>query len=162
MAVLRLARLALAACGLAACGRAGAQPSAASRLAPPAGWEVLPDLAAKVGDAIKAEGVTVDGVEAFGETARGCYAVWFALHGAGATADAVLASLAAEKLATSNVVKPEAGDGVVAVTFAKPPHTGRLRARLAGGAITAVACFANEREPAGCEASCTTVLGAIP
>ena len=161
MALLRLALVALA-----ACGQAGAQPTAPppvpSGITAPAGWAALPELAQTVRDATKAEGATVDGVEAWGETARGCYAVWFALAGSGATADAVIAGLAAEKLATSNVVKPESGDGVTAVTFAKPPYTGRLRVRTQGGKLTALACFANQREPASCDAPCTTLLGAIP
>ena len=123
---------------------------------------MLPELAAAVRDATKADGVTVDGVEAWGETARGCYAVWFRLAGAKAKADAVIAGLAAENVATSNVVKPESGDGVMAVTFAKPPYTGRLRVRTLDGKLTALACFANQREPKACEAPCTSLLGAVP
>ncbi len=161
MALLRLASLGLIS-GLAACGQAGAQPSATSGIAAPAGWTALPELAATVAGATRTESVTVDGVEAWGETARGCYAVWFTLHGAGATANAVLASLATEQLTTSDVVKPESGDGVVVVTFAKPPYKGRLRARLAEGKLTALACFANQREPRTCEAPCSVLLGAIP
>ncbi len=157
MALLRLGLLALA-----ACGQAGAQPSVASGLEPPHGWQVLPDLATSVGEATKTDGVMVDGVEAWGETARGCYAVWFAIHGSGASADTVLDGLATEKLTITNVVKPESGDGVIAVTFAKPPYSGRLRARTADGNITALACFASEREPLTCEAPCTALLGAIP
>ncbi|CAN5920208.1 hypothetical protein BH11MYX3_BH11MYX3_08310 [soil metagenome] len=157
MALLRLAVLALA-----ACGQAGAQPSVASGLKPPAGWQALPELATSVGEATKTDGVMVDGVEAWGETARGCYAVWFAIHGSGASAETVLAGLATEKLATSNVVTPPSGDGLIAMTFARPHYTGRLRARTADGTITALACFANEREPLTCEAPCTTLLGAIP
>ena len=152
--------------GLAACGPAGAQPTAPtnapSGITAPAGWSALPELAKSVADATKAEGVTVDGVEAWGETARGCYAVWLSLAGSGANADAVIAGLAAEKLATSSVVKPEATDGVTSLAFAKPPHTGRLRVRTQGGKLAAIACFANQREPASCDAPCTTLLGAIP
>ncbi|MEP7128747.1 MAG: hypothetical protein ABI729_07760 [Chitinophagales bacterium] len=161
MALLRLALI-----GLCACGQAGAQPTAPSPapsgITAPAGWAAQPEIAQAVRDATKAEGVTVDGVEAWGETARGCYAVWFALAGSGATADAVIAGLAAEKLATSNVVKPESGDGITAVTFAKPPYTGRLRVRTIDGKLTGIACFANEREPMACDAPCTSLLGAIP
>lgn len=157
MALLRLAAIALA-----ACGQAGAQPAATSGIKPPAGWQALPELAGSVAKATAAPGVTLDGAEAWGETARGCYAVWFGLHGAGATADAVLAGLAAEKLATTNVVKPESGDGIVSLAFAKPPYTGRLRVRTAGGALTALACFANQREPKACDGPCTQLLGALP
>lgn len=165
MALLRLASIGLVGGLVAACGQAGAQPSATSGIAAPAGWTALPELASAVGAATRTESVAVDGVEAWGETARGCYAVWFTLHGSGATADAVLASLATEQLATSDVVKPESPesrDGVVAVTFAKPPYKGRLRVRLVEGKLTALACFANQREPKTCEAPCTLLLGAIP
>ncbi len=157
MALLRLGFLALA-----ACARAGAQPSVASGLKVPPGWQVLPELATSVGEATKTEGVMVDGVEAWGETARGCYAVWFVLHGTHASAEAVLAGLASAQLVTSNVVTPESGAGLVAATFTRPPYTGRLRARASDGTITAMACFANEREPVSCESGCTTLLGAIP
>ncbi|MBA3458637.1 MAG: hypothetical protein H0T46_01650 [Deltaproteobacteria bacterium] len=152
MALLRLALVALA-----GCSPAGAQPSPASGITPPAGWQALPDLAKQVVDATKATGS-----EAWGETARGCYAVWFTLKGAGAKVDAVLAGLAAEKIATTNVVTPESDDGVIAASFTKGSYGGRLRARIAGDTITALACFANEREPKTCESPCTTLLGALP
>lgn len=162
MALLRLASIvALGACGQAG-AQPGAQPSAPSGIAAPSGWTALPELAKSVGDATKADGVTVEGVEAWGETARGCYAVWFRLAGAGANADAVIAGLAAEKVATSNVVRPDAGDGITALTFTKPPHAGRLRVRTQDGKLTALACFANQREPASCDAPCTALLGALP
>jgi hypothetical protein len=152
MALLRLALIALA-----GCSPAGAQPSAASGITPPAGWQALPQLAKQVADATKATGS-----EAWGEPARGCYAVWFTVTGSGANADAILAGLAAEKIATSNVVTPESGDGMVAVSFTKASYAGRLRARIAGETVTALACFANQREPESCEAPCTTLLGALP
>lgn len=162
MALLRIAAL----LALGACGKAGAQPTAPSTarsgISAPTGWSALPDLAKAVSEATKVGGVAVDGVEAWGETARGCYAVWFALSGAGANADAVIAGLAAEKLVTSNVVKPEAADGVTSLMFAKPPYTGRLRVRTEGAKLTAIACFANQREPRSCEVPCTALLGAIP
>ena len=151
MALLRL----MAVLALASCGRAGAQPApttAASGVKPPAGWTALPSIATGVG---------VPGAEAWGDTARGCYAVWFRLQGSGATADAVLAGLAAEQLTTSDVVKPD-GDGIVALTFAKGTYAGRLRTRIADGTITALACFANRREPKSCDSPCTAVLGALP
>jgi hypothetical protein len=146
----------LALAASSACSRAGAQPTpapeASSGVKVPAGWTALPTLATRTG---------VPLAEAWGDPARGCYAVWFRLQGSGATADAVLAGLAAEQFTTSDLVKPE-GDGIVAATFAKGAYTGRLRARIAGGAITALACFANRREPKGCDAACTAVLGALP
>jgi hypothetical protein len=152
MALLRLAALVALA---VACSRAGAQPPpgpAVSGVTPPPGWTALPSLAAQV---------AMPGAEAWGDTARGCYAVWFRLQGTGASAEAVLAGLAAEQITTSDLVKPD-GDGIVAATFAKGVYKGRLRARIADGAITALACFANQREPRSCEAPCTTVLGALP
>ena len=152
MALLRLALIALA-----GCSSAGAQPSVASGITPPAGWQALPELAKQVGDATKATGS-----EAWGETARGCYAVWFTLQGSGASAEAIVAGLAAEKIATTNVVTPESGDGVVAASVTKGAYAGRLRARIAGDTITALACFANQREPKTCEAPCTALLGALP
>ena len=154
MALLRLIAL-LALAGPSCSGRAGAQPApttAVSGVKPPAGWIALPSIATRVG---------VPGAEAWGDTARGCYAVWFRIQGAGATADAVLAGLAAEQLTTSNLVKPD-GDGIVAASFTKGTYTGRLRARIADGALTALACFANQREPKSCDTPCTTVLGALP
>jgi hypothetical protein len=152
MALLRLAFVALA-----GCSHAGAQPSAASGITPPAGWQPLPELAKQVAGATKAIGS-----EAWGETARGCYAVWFTLQGPGAKADAILAGLAAEKIATSNVVTPESGDGIVAASFTRAPYAGRVRARIAGDTITALACFANQREPKSCDSPCTSLLGALP
>jgi len=59
------------------------------------------------------------------------------------------------------VVAPETADGIVALSFEKGAHRGRLRARIAAGKITAVACFANEREPAACDAACTGLLGGL-
>lgn len=152
MALLRLALLVLA-----GCSQAGAQPTAASGITPPTGWQALPELAKQVTDATKATGS-----EAWGETSRGCYAVWFTVQGAGANSDAILAGLAAETIATTNVVTPESGDGVVAASFTKGAYAGRLRARIAGDTITALACFANQREPRSCESPCTTLLGALP
>ncbi len=156
----------MAIAALGACGQAGAQPTAPSParsgITAPAGWATLPDLATAVTGATSVSGVTIEGVEAWGETARGCYAVWFALTGAGANADAVIAGLAAEKLATSNVVKPEGETGVTSLAFAKPPYTGRLRVRTESGKLTAIACFANDREPQSCDVPCTALLGAVP
>ena len=152
-------------CALAACGQAGAQANAASSgIAAPAGWQALPEVARAVGDAAKADGVRVAGSDAWGETARGCYAVWLKLSGNGATVDHVLAGIASEKLETKDIVKPTSDDGTGLVTlgFSKAGYTGRLRARIESGTITSLACFANEREPAACEAACTQLLGSLP
>ncbi len=160
MAQLRL----IAVVALAACAPAAADPpGAASGLHAPAGWRVLPELAAATGGAAKADGVVVEGSDAWGEPTRGCFAAWIALRGGEDTLlaiDDVLASLAAEKIAARDIVKP-AGDGVLALTFARPPYTGKLRAKLDRGHLVALACFANAREPASCEASCATLLGGI-
>ncbi|MCW5803774.1 MAG: hypothetical protein KIT31_15430, partial [Deltaproteobacteria bacterium] len=97
----------------------------------------------------------------------GCYAVWVALHGAGGDAPAlakeVVDGLAAAKLETSEVVAPAAEDGALTLRFASAAAgvKGRLAARLGGGKVAALACFANPREPAACEATCTTLLGAM-
>lgn len=165
MALLRLT-LAIAAAMLAACSQAGAQPSERSGLSAPAGWQPLPELAASAAKALAADKIRVDGFEAWGELAKGCYGVWLALHGDGASAQQVLAGIEAEGIEVSDVVKPEASDGLVAATFTRTIATtvwrGRLRARIAAGKITALACFANDREPGACELACTTLLGGLP
>lgn len=152
---------------LAACGHAGAEPPVeqpvTSGLATPAGWQALPDVARAAAAAAKGPGVAVDGAEAWGERARGCYALWIAMHGDGASATAVLAGLAAEGLTTRDVVAPPAPqDGLVTLAFTKGSYQGQLRARVAAGKVTALACFANDREPRSCDAACTTLLGGIP
>lgn len=166
MALLRLMLL-----SLAACGQAGAQPSAASGLTPPAGWIAIPEIATAAATAAKGGGVTVDGAEAWGDPARGCYGIWLALHGEGASAEQVLAGLGSEPVSLRDVVKPETGDGIVSLGFetSKAPATtvrgtyrGRLRARIAAGKITTLACFANDREPNACDGACTTLLGGLP
>jgi len=157
MALLRLMLVALA-----ACGQAGAQPTASSGLTAPAGWIAIPEIATAVATAAKDAGSTIDGSEAWGDPARGCYGVWLALHGDGASAEQVLAGITGQTITTTNIIKPETADGIVTLSFEKGAHHGRLRARIAAGKITALACFANEREPAACEAPCTTLLGGLP
>ncbi len=163
MGLLRLIALA----AVAACGQASGQPSpapatpVASGLHAPAGWTALPAVA----EAIRASarpGVTVEGSEAWGEPARGCYGVWLALRGDQASAADVLASLDAEKITTSSVAKPETAEGLVTASFEKAPYKGQLRARVAAGRVTALACFANDREPASCQPGCTQLLGGLP
>jgi len=146
----------------AGCSPAGAQPSTSSGLTPPAGWTELPEIAAAAAAALRADGVTLEGSEAWGEPARGCYAVWLALRGPHAAAAQVLAGLEAQGITLADVVKPETADGIATARFEKAPYRGRLRARASAGRLVALACFANEREPASCEAPCTTLLGGLP
>ncbi len=165
MAHLRLIALAL----VAACGQAGAQANAAaSGITPPAGWQALPEVARAAADAAKGDGVTVAGSEAWGDPARGCYGVWLKVSGTGVSAEQVLAGIASEaaetKIEIKDIVKPAAsdGNGIVAFAFDTASYTGRMRARIESGSLTALACFANERERVGCDAACTTLLGALP
>ena len=150
---------------VAACGQATAEPAAThSGLTPPSGWQALPQLAESISTAARDAKIAIDGSEAWGETSMGCYATWLALSGGGAApdvlADQVLASLSTAKLAVSDVVKPQAA-GTLSLRFERAPYRGRLRADLAKGRITAVACFANSREPVACESACTTWIGAM-
>ncbi|MGN6105749.1 MAG: hypothetical protein ACTHU0_11635 [Kofleriaceae bacterium] len=179
----RVAGLLAGAIGLvgASCDPAGAQPnatgsarppvratSATSGISAPAGWQALPAIAEASRAAIGTS-VAVEGAEAWGEPAMGCYAVWLAVRGGAADAPAdrvaadVLAGFAARPgIALTDVVAPTGGAGVLAASFARPPYRGRLRAQLGGGRITALACFANVREPVACEAACTGLLDRIP
>lgn len=170
MALLRLIRGALIAAsiaGLAAChNTADADPAPVrSGLATPAGWQTLPALATAISAAATSASITLDGSEAWGEPAMGCYATWLALSGGDATADVladqVLAGLGVAKLTVTDVVKPSATGGTMSLRFDHSPYKGRMRAQLTTGHIAAVACFANAREPVACEAACTTWLGAI-
>jgi hypothetical protein len=148
---------------LVACNTAGAEPGASPRRdanSPPPGWRQLPPVATAAGAAARAEGVTVDAVDAWGEPALGCYAVWLALHGgtagAPALADQVLGSFPGASI--SALTRPAGPEGELAFAFARPPYRGRVRARLGGGRIEAVACAGNQREPAACDDACTGVL----
>jgi hypothetical protein len=176
---------ATAAAAGAGCGKAGAAPEQVSGIAAPAGWEALPQLAAAAKGALGAR-ATVDGAEAWGEPAMGCYAVWLALRADGsaeAVGEQVVAGFTAlaagsggggsggaggsggggagEQLVVRDVAAPEGDEGVLALAFERGEHRGRLRARLGGGTIAALACFANQREPAACEPACNALLGAI-
>ena len=123
-------------------------------LTPPAGWRALPAVAAAVAAGATADGVVVEGTEAWGDPGRGCFATWLALRGAGAaTAEQVVASLAGTPV---HDVAPTAG--AVTLAFDHPPFHGRLRAQLAGDAVRVLACFGDGREPAACDAACATVL----
>jgi len=150
MDLVRLAALAL----VASCSRASGDPGApASGLVPPTGWRALPELATAIG--ARAE---LDGIEAWGDPARGCYAVWLAARGGGDLAGELLAALATEKVATTEIVKPEGARGVLAFTLERGAYRGRVRAQVDGGSVTALACYHNLREPAGCEATCAAFL----
>ncbi len=150
------------------CGHADAEPGqpAADRsgLTPPKGWRPLPAVVAAVSLVAPAPGVTVDGIESWGHTSMGCYALWIALHGSGGSPEAlaqqVLDGLAAEKIAVSDVVTPS-GEGVLALTLDRKPYRGRLRARVEDGKLTALACVHDQREPLACETACTGVLEAL-
>ena len=151
MAQLRLIALVLA----AGCGRASAQPA----LTGPAGWPAIGDVATAVTAAAKADGVTIGASGAWGDTARGCYAVALEVTGGGAKADAlgdqILAALTTEGIAARDVVPPPPEGGTLAFSFLRAPYDGRVRADLASdGHIAARACFWNEREPKACETSC--------
>ncbi|MDQ3337880.1 MAG: hypothetical protein M4D80_22185 [Myxococcota bacterium] len=156
---------------LVACADAGAQPPPASNIKPPAGWTAQPALVTAAKDAL---GKTkIDGLEAFGEPAMGCYSVWMAVRGTGSATDLAEQLVRGltepdkkkapkRKVDIKDVVKPTAEEGVLALTFESAPYKGRLRARLGKGRITALACWSAQREPVACEQACTTILVALP
>ncbi len=155
---------------LVACADAGAQPPVASNLKPPAGWTAQPAIVTAAKAALgKAQ---VDGIEAFGEPAMGCYSVWMAVRGSGRATDLAEQLVRGltepdnkapkRKIDIKDVVKPIAEAGVFALTFESAPYKGRLRARLGKGRIIALACWSLQREPAACEQACTGILGALP
>ncbi|HEY5925906.1 MAG TPA: hypothetical protein VIV11_29665 [Kofleriaceae bacterium] len=155
---------------LGACRSSEAGPT--SGLTPPAGWQALPSLATAASEAAKSGGITVDGVEAWGEPARGCYAAWIALRGAGgapdAMADQLVRSLSVEPallgILIRDVVKPAAGaaSGVLSLAFERGVYRGKLRATLAkDGKVAALACFWNWREPIACEQACNGLIGSM-
>jgi hypothetical protein len=158
-----MAQLRLIACAIAcaACGRSEAAPS---QLQAPAGWRSAPELAKAASDAA---GSAATASEAWAEPARGCYAVWLALHGAAASIDVAADQLVAgvQKLGVtaSEIAKPQAAErGELAFAFAKQPYRGRLRALLAKtGDVNALACMWNEREPKACEKQCAELLGGL-
>jgi hypothetical protein len=144
------------------------EAGAGSGLTPPAGWQAMPSLATAASDAAKADGVVVDGAEAWGDPARGCFGAWLGLE-AGARApdamvDALVKTLAAEKIEVRDVVKPAAGAiaGTVSFVFEQAPYHGKLRGQLLkDGHMTLLACFWNEREPVACETACTQLVGSL-
>lgn len=178
-----------------ACSTAGAEPAGPGvPSAPPAGfagprptgWKQLPAISSAVAAAARADGVTIDAVDAWGEPARGCYGVWLELHGgtaaaAPALADDALASLqraagpgglrdraagsgapaasgSPNPLVIDEVVKPTTAEGVLAFRFTRSPYRGRVHAQLGRGRVAAIACFGNQREPVDCEARCARVI----
>jgi hypothetical protein len=153
----------------------------------PDDWKALPSIATAVAAAAKADGVAIDSVDAWGDPARGCYAVWLDLHREDTHKDAAV--LANQLLASfqnadarsgsgspirpsspsspsgwsiRDVVRPTGESGVLALSFARAPYLGRVRAGLGEGRIAMTACFHNEREPVACDAACTRVLEAPP
>lgn len=166
MGQLRLV-VAAAACATA-CRASEAGPT--SGLTPPVGWRVLPELQTAATEAATQANMTVEGVEAWGEPARGCYATWIGIRSkAGAPAKiaaAMLASLGADfpGLIVSDVVEPDpkADAGILSLGFTRPPYRGRVRAAIAKtGAIGVLACFWNLREPIACDAACNGLVGGV-
>jgi hypothetical protein len=169
MAQLRLIHA--AALALAACRASEAGPT--SGLAMPAGWRAMPELVTAATDAGKQAKLRVDGVEAWGEPSRGCYATWLAVTGERGTPDTLAELLVADLSTTpalagitvTEVVKPTvstAESGVLSLAFARGPYRGRLRAQIGKtGAYAVLACFWNEREPLACEAACASLLGGM-
>lgn len=147
---------------LVACGSAKAQPDPAVPVVPPAGWQRLPAAATAAKTAAAAPGITVDQLDAWGEPTTGCYALWFALRGGGGGPDAlakeIVDGLAAEKFTVSDSAVT---DGVFELAIERTPYKGRLRAQVGDGKVAGLACVANQRDPASCEAPCKTMLGAI-
>ncbi len=156
-----MADLRVIALALAACGSAKAQPDPVS-ITPPQGWQALPAAVTAAKSAAAAPGIVVDDVKAWGEPTAGCYALWFALHGNGGGAEAIakelVDGLVAEKFTVGNSA---VADGFVELSLERTPYKGRLRAQVGDGRVAGVACVANQRDPASCEAPCKTMLGAV-
>ncbi len=139
------------------CAQASGAPNPAP--VPPDGWRALPELAREVAEAAKTDGIAIDGSEAWGGPAIGCFGVWLALRGSTeGFADQALASLAAAKLTVSDVTK--SADGLTA-RFVRGATRGRLRARAEAGTVRALACFGTGREPAACDATCGALIGKL-
>lgn len=160
MADLRL----IALCAFA-CTAAGAQPPAGA-IKPPPGWTAQPTVVAAAKEALGSKTV-IDGLEAFGDPAMGCYSVWMAVRGAGSAkdlAEQIVKGLAGEqrRVDIKDVVKPTADEGLLALVFESAPVKGRLRARIGKGKIVTLACWSTPREPIACDRACTSLLGALP
>ena len=158
---------------LVACSDAGAQTP--SGIKAPDGWQSQPKIAKAASEAFAGPKgkPKLEAVEAFGEPAMGCYALWMTMSGSGDAkdlAEQLLRGLVDDKakdqpkrkLEIKDVVKPTAAEGVLSLGFESAPYKGRLRARMGKGKITALACFGSQREPIACDTACTTILGALP
>lgn len=172
MAQLRLIALALLA---SACRASEAGPT--SGLVTPAGWQAMPSLESAVTDAAKAGKLAVDGVEAWGDPARGCYSAWLALSGERGAPDVLAAKIVANLtsepalagIIVTDVVAPVTGAnaGVLSLAFTRPPYRGRLRAQIGGltgdktASYAVLACFWNQREPLACETACAQLIGSM-
>jgi hypothetical protein len=168
MAQLRLIHAAVVC--LAACRASEAGPT--SGLTVPAGWRALPELVTAASDAGKQAKLRVEGIEAWGEPSRGCYATWLALTGDKGAPDAIAELMVSELSASpalagitiTDVVKPapKTESGVLSLAFTRAPYRGTLRAQLGKtGAHAVLACFWNEREPLACEAACNQLVGSM-
>ena len=131
------------------CGHADAQPGT------PPPWPAIPEIASSANDAAKAAGLSVATAGAWGDRARGCYAISIDLRGGSAsTAQELVAALAADGIATSDV----AGTDIVTMAIARAPYRGRLRAAASGDELGVRACFWSDREPDACAKTCTEWL----
>jgi hypothetical protein len=171
----------LALAALASCRASEAAPS--SGLTAPPGWSSLPSLATAARDAAKDGKLTIENVEAWGDTARGCYAAWMALAGGAksrsALADDIVLGIEKEPalagIVVTDIVKgPNLEPDTLSLTFDlnsaslrdaarsskagpfdRKPYRGTLHTQLSkDGHVALLACFWNEREPAACAASC--------
>jgi len=168
MAQLRLIHAAVVC--LAACRASEAGPT--SGLTVPAGWRALPELVTAASKASEQAKLHVDGVEAWGEPSRGCYATWLSVTGEQGAPDVVADLMIAELsgtpalagIAITDVVKPAptTESGAMSLAFTRAPYRGTLRAQLGKtGAYAVLACFWNEREPIACEAACRQLGGSM-
>ncbi len=162
---------------LAACGQAGADSAAAVKL--PEGWTALPTMVTDAKQALADESAVV---EAWGDQASGCYAVRIDHAGEGrahAIAERVVEGLGGVVLKDVRIPDDGSGSaaelpGLLTLSFERaagpagsgvqgPASTyrGTLKAKVGGGRVVVLTCFANERDPATCETACTTLLGAF-
>jgi hypothetical protein len=136
----------------------------------PAGWEVLPAIAAA---AVAAADQALAGngqaaATAWGDRAGGCYAAVVELSGQRHDeVERIAAQLEHALRAAAEVSEWTASPGgEVATRFTVGGIQGQARAFLAVGSdriphLVAAACFYNDRNPAGCEASCTPLLARL-
>src|SRR5262245_6932160 len=132
MAELRVVLLA----ALAGCSSSEAAPT--SGLLPPAGWQALPSIAAAAKRAATESKIAVEGSEAWGDPARGCYGAWLAISGgrgnAAKMADDVVASISKlDGITLKEIVKPATGSDELTLGFERAPYRGHVRATLGTG-----------------------------